>query len=387
MAYLWNHSMKWMVGIILMMALMACSHHDENEAQPTMLRLYVYAPGNPIQTRVDKGEVDATEGESTIHQLQIWVFRHTDGEKVAYFSPESTDKLNTDNQDVYLFGVPEWFGDEKSNVDVYVLANGYAANCGIALDANTTRAQLDAAIMNDNAFGLTTLIDQKSVSHGLPMSGVLKNQTVSGKNPVLHIGEENQVATVKLARAVSKVRFVFASSSAEGVPDVTIDDIVLNAGMIPSQEYLFLTEPYNGRNFRVGTEFNALETSMLRGEPKAFVVAETDDPAQFVYTIQESQAYETLITTGVNEGKLSQKGPFYLHETDKKLSGVIKYHLGNEAQKKQTTFAVKTAGDFSRNHTWIVYAFCGAATLEVITVQIQNWNVIENELEHKIYNW
>ena len=131
MAYLWNHSMKWMVGIILMMALMACSHHDENEAQPTMLRLYVYAPGNPIQTRVDKGEVDATEGESTIHQLQIWVFRHTDGEKVAYFSPESTDKLNTDNQDVYLFSVPEWFGDEKSNVDVYVLANGYEENCGI----------------------------------------------------------------------------------------------------------------------------------------------------------------------------------------------------------------------------------------------------------------
>ena len=55
------------------------------------------------------------------------------------------------------------------------------------------------------------------------MSGVLKNQTVSGKNPVLHIGEENQVATVKLARAVSKVRFVFASSSALGEnTDVTI---------------------------------------------------------------------------------------------------------------------------------------------------------------------
>ena len=383
MAYLWNHSMKWMVGIILMMAVMACSHHDENEAQPTMLRLYVYAPGNPIQTRVDKGEVDATEVESTIHQLQIWVFRHTDGEKVAYFSPESTDKLNTDNQDVYLFSVPEWFGDEKSNVDVYVLANAVTENCGNAFDENTTRDELDEAVISGNFFGLSPLTSSVP-EKGIPMSGILKNQRVSGKNPVLHIGEENQVATVKLVRAVSKVRFVFSRSSALGEnTDVTIKNIMLDAEMIPNKEYLFLDEPYDGRNHRVGTVYNATQQSVHN---VSFTVAKNEDPSLYVYTTQESQEYEDLITTAVDEGKLTQKGPYYLRETDKKLSGTIRYQITGLAETT-TSFSVKTKGDFSRNHTWIVYAFCGAATLEVITVQIQNWNVIANEVEHNIYNW
>ena len=76
---------------MLLLLLMACSHQDgESEAKQTMLRLYVYAPERPIQTRVNKGDVDATEAEGTIHQLQVWVFRRKDGRLVTYFKPQST---------------------------------------------------------------------------------------------------------------------------------------------------------------------------------------------------------------------------------------------------------------------------------------------------------
>lgn len=379
----YRHRIQWVSGMLLLL-LMACSHQDgESEAKQTMLRLYVYAPERPIQTRVNKGDVDATEAESTIHQLQVWVFRRKDGRLVTYFKPQSTDQLNLDRQETYLLAVPEWFGDEKSNVDVYVLANAVTENCGNAFDENTTRDELNAAVISGNFFGLSPLTSSVP-EKGIPMSGILKNQRVSGKNPVLHIGEENQVATVRLARAVSKVRFVFSRSNALGeTTDVTIKNIMLDAEMIPNKEYLFLDEPYDGRNYRVGTDYNASQQSMHN---VSFTVAKNEDPSLYVYTTQESQEYEDLITTAVNEGKLTQKGPYYLRETDKKLSGIIKYQIMGQAEKT-TSFSVKTKGDFSRNHTWIVYAFCGAATLEVITVQIQNWNVIANEVEHNIYNW
>ena len=383
----YRHSIRWMSSMLLLL-MMACSHQDGgDETQPTMLRLYVYAPERPVQTRVDKGEVNALEVESTIHQLQIWVFRHKDGMLVRYFSPESTAHLNEgEHQEVYLLDVPEWVGDEKPNVDVYVLANATITNCGYAFNGSTTRDELDAAVLSGNFYGLSSLTSSVPAD-GLPMSGVLMNQKISGKNPVLHIGTETQVATVKLARAVSKVQFVFSRSNVEGVPPVTIDDIVLDAEMIPDEEYMFLDEPYNQRNYRVGTTYNDDAESMLK-EPKEFGIAANEDPTSYVYTTQEAQEYETLIATGVTEGKLTPKGPYYLHETDKKLSGVIKYHLGDDTTSpKEAKFALKTAGDFSRNHTWIVYAFCGAATLEVITVNIQDWIVIRNEVSHHIYNW
>ena len=44
------------------------------------------------------------------------------------------------------------------------------------------------------------------------------------------------------------------------------------------------------------------------------------------------------------------------------------------------------AGDFSRNHTWIVYGyFGGKETLKVSCVMVRDWD--ETSTLYDIYNW
>ena len=84
------------------------------------------------------------------------------------------------------------------------------------------------------------------------------------------------------------------------------------------------------------------------------------------------------------EAELKQLGPFYLRESDKQLTGVIKYQKEGESEKT-VNFEMKTAGDFSRNHTWIVYAYYSKSGLVAVTVVLQNWT--ESSGSHEVYNW
>ena len=47
---------------------------------------------------------------------------------------------------------------------------------------------------------------------------------------------------------------------------------------------------------------------------------------------------------------------------------------------------MKAAGDFSRNHTWIIYAYYGVDGMKVVTVYSQNWTEVSSE-SHDVYNW
>lgn len=59
------------------------------------------------------------------------------------------------------------------------------------------------------------------------------------------------------------------------------------------------------------------------------------------------------------------EGPIYLRESDKQLAGTISYSIAGVAQEP-VTFQMQQAGDFGRNHTWIVYAYyAGAGKLQV----------------------
>jgi hypothetical protein len=44
-----------------------------------------------------------------------------------------------------------------------------------------------------------------------------------------------------------------------------------------------------------------------------------------------------------------------------------------------------TAGDFSRNHTWIVYAYYSASGLVAVTVVVKDWNDVQQSYE--VVNW
>jgi len=205
-----RHIWLWMLIISFGLMTVGCSSSDGDaeEPQATYLTIYVYSPERPILTRGDMGYVDPSTDEGTIHRLQIWVFEHQSGNLVGYHSTATTTTLNTSQGDTYRIAVSDDFAQQKPDVDVYVLANVTADNCGLSFDQHTTREQLNAAQLDENHFGLTSKTTTVP-DDGLPMSGILLNQDVVGEAPVLRVGSMSNIATVQLTRVVSKMRFVF----------------------------------------------------------------------------------------------------------------------------------------------------------------------------------
>lgn len=386
------------IGLMLIVLLFsACSGDSESSEtkQPTVISVYVFSPNNPIITRADVGPVapienPENENEGKITKLQIWVFKTGTNELIAYYSPESVANLNGENATgaTYQLSVSEAFAQAstKPQVDVYVIANVTQDNCGMSFVEGTPRETLEAALIQGNYFGLTNLTDRVPAD-GLPMSGVQRGVTVSGSSPVYKLPER-----VVLTRAVSKIRFVFCREAPEGDSadkKVRIHSIKLNKGMIPKEEYLFLETGENANSSHVG------DYETVNDDSKEFVIGDwieklvdipkSADPLQYVYQSYGAQEYETLIAGGVAAEELKQLGPYYLRESDKLLEGSITYQKeGEEVAKKD--YKMAAAGDFSRNHTWIVYAYYSKSGLVAVTVVVKKWDD-PTERSHVVYNW
>jgi len=378
--------LTWLLSGMMLLMTVACSSSDEEgqesgaDKKPVMLAIYVYAPEQAAaaqkkaaQTRGDVGEVDAINDEGTIKSLQLWIYESDEstfpGKYVGYLSTEDVASLNTGEGTTYQIPVSDDFASRKPSVDVYVQANVKAANCGVGtLNEETTRANLLTGAKITGHFGLGDL--QTSVPvQGLPMAGKLTTQPVVGDAPALRVGTLSAVSTVPLTRAVSKLRFVFAKTT--GQPTVSITSIKINAGMIPDEEYLFTTPQ--------SMTYNANAGELLLTDIDD--IAETADPTDYIYFNQDAQEYENLI----NGANLTVNGPIYLRESDKQLAGTITYTIdGGEPQS--VGFQMQQAGDFLRNHTWIVYAYyAGSGKLQVQTVYVKDWST--KEISHNVYNW
>lgn len=357
--------------------LTACNSTDgEDQQKPTMLTIYVFSPEQPIITRGDVGPVNAseTEKENKVNSLQLWIF-DTSGNKVGYLKTTETATLNTGQGAIYQIPVSDEFAQNKPNVDVYVLANVTATNCGISatLDENTTReALIEQAKITSEHFGVTsTSLTTVVPTHGLPMAGILKNQPVIGDAPVLRIGNETNIATVPLTRAVSKMRFFFAN--VETAPTLTIKGITLNGSLIPNEEYLFT----QSKTLTYDTNVDSIFTSSIE-------VAKKENPAQYIYDGQTAQEYENLMVGA----ELSLVGPYYLRESGKILTGTITYTVEgmSEPMSATATFTMKEQGDFLRNHSWIVYAYYeGLSGMQVVTVDVTDW--VAKSYNYEVYNW
>ena len=380
--------MRKALTYILALMLMACSSSSsevektpQEEEQQTMLSFYVYAPEHPILTRANAGESEASEAESKVNSLQIWVFEHNDGNLVAYYEPTSTANLNgTKSGDVYQVPVSRDFVNRRPRVDVYVLANVTLNTHDKKYDKSTSRQDLQEAVLGNDHFGsypLSTTVP----ADGLPMSGLLLNQPVSGEKPVLRIGTDySEMATVRLVRMVSKMHFVF---SALKNSNVQITKITINKNLLASEEYLFLNEPYTGRNSHIFS-YLSNDVALLSS---ATQVREVDDPLKYIFVdgVESAQEYESRILTAISSEKITSVGPFYLHESDKQLTGAVTYKVGN-GEDKTATFSMTEAGDFSRNHTWLIYAYYGDAMLEFNMVDVNGWTDKEVR-NHDVYNW
>lgn len=360
----------WLYAISFLLVAIGCSSSDETgEKQPTTLTVYVYSPSHPTLIRAAVGEVDASDEESQIHKLQIWIFESGTGNTVGYLETTETSLLNTSSGATYQMIVDDAFAQYKPDVDVYVLANVGTGNCGCSFDKNSTREYIrENAKLTGSHFGLSPLTTSVP-SDGLPMVGVLRNQPVIGDAPVLRIGTQGNIANVTLERAVSKMRFVFANTT--GDPDLVIKEIELNVGMIPTEGYLIPQSRSLNYNSSVAPLLSESVTT----------VTSVDNPTDYIYDGQEAQVYETRI----NEANLTTVGPYYLRESDKQLEGTITYAIGDGANQVGT-FKMDRAGDFIRNRTWIVYAYhAGGGYLQMNTLYIKDWTLKTED--HEVYNW
>jgi hypothetical protein len=277
--------------------------------------------------------------------------------------------LNEGQGSTYQIPVSDDFAHNKPDVNVYVLANVTNDNCGVGtLDKYTSRtALLNGAKIANGYFGLEQ--NTRSVpTDGLPFAGKLTAQPVVGDAPTLRVGTLSSVSTVQLTRAVSKLRFVFAKATGE--PAIKIKSITMNAGKIPDVEYLFQTP---------AVAYNTTKADLL---PATITdIAAKDNPTAYIYFDQEAQAYEDLI----NGAGLTVHGPIYLRESDKQLAGTITYQIG-EGADQTGDFQMQQAGDFLRNHTWIIYAYyAGSGKLQVQSLYVKDWTT--KEMNHSIYNW
>lgn len=384
----------WLLCSIVIVLLSACSSSDAEEAaveaathkQP-MLAIYVYAPEqaataqkNAAQTRADVGDVDPidnTINEGTIKSLQIWIFEKESENYVGYFSTEDVTALNEGVGTTYQIPVSDDFASSKPDVNVYVMANVTSANCGVGtLNKETAHDELlNGAIIANGKFGLEQ--NTRTVpGDGLPFSGYLTAQPVVGDAPTLRVGSLSAVSTVQLTRAVSKLRFVFAKTT--GQPEVKITSIKMNTGMIPDVEYLFQTP--------ASMNYNTEAKELLLDEIDD--IAETADPTQYIYIDQTAQAYEDLIDEAASKQpkpEVTVEGPIYLRESSKQLAGTITYTIDG-GDEQTADFAMQQAGDFNRNHTWIVYAYyAGSGNLQVQSLYVKDWST--KDIYHDLYNW
>lgn len=382
---------RWLSGMLMLLTLLltACSKSsgDGGEPEPDkkrpVLKVYVFAPDRPIVTRADGGDVDATAEENEIHSLHVWVFEHGNGNSVGHVALTNV-ALSEAGSEVSM-DISDDFAENKPNVDVYVAANVTSSNSGLSLDAYTDRATLDGALIKSGYFGVSPLITSVP-GDGLPMSGVLKDQTVSGSSPVLRVGPvSGGLSNVRLVRAVSKIRFVFSKSS-KNTDDLTVNSIKLDGDVLPNEEYLFLDGAYPTNRYKVKTTGDYVTQTELISNIDGTTIKVNDSPAAYSYdeATMTSQDYEDKINNGIKEEKLSELGHYYLRESDKKVTGKVTYTIGTT--KKTVTFQTEAAGDFSRNHTWIVYGyFVSSGNLLLSMVEIKNWSV--SDTPQDLYNW
>ena len=122
-------------------------------------------------------------------------------------------------------------------------------------------------------------------------------------------------------------------------------------------------------------------------------IPDVDNPLDYTYETQAAQDYETMIDAAVEAGSLKQLGPTYLRESDKQLTGTISYTYKDNSIDKTpdpVTFSMAGAGDFLRNHSWIVYIYYMDSKIHVLTVThigMKKWTSDGNPEDATFYNW
>ncbi|MDT3366832.1 MAG: hypothetical protein LIQ26_06125, partial [Bacteroidota bacterium] len=124
--------MKRLIRIIALLTLLflqaSCQRAEvlrPSEANESKLEIVLNIP-RPALTRADEGYLPAEDPELTIHTVQIWVFRHDTGARIAYLNLDSNN-LASGVEQRYSVVLPEAIARSAPNVDLYAIANAAAS--------------------------------------------------------------------------------------------------------------------------------------------------------------------------------------------------------------------------------------------------------------------
>lgn len=391
-----KHIACWVA--LLLLSAVSCEREPLYQPEELQLMVSLYIPG-AVMTRAETG-VDPIPQEMKITSLQIWAFLSESGELISYkyFSP-GLENTGMPNSSITRFGLPLSYqmfellssSDQSSRpkVDVYAVANAASA-VSVALGETTPRSTLDQLEVTE--IGGNWPLTKSVPAAGLPMSGVIKNADVTGGYPVLNI------SSLKLTRAVSKIRFVFCQ---QGIPATESSPAVIaNDGCeivkitfdgtsegrdcrISTTERLFTTESIDLGNKGYVNLSSTIESSE---EGKALIpnisLSLVEDPETlFIQELETTQQYESRLDAAI--APESQVGPIYLRETDKTISGKIYYRVAKNGDLLATRFSMKAGEVFSRNHTWIVYACFVEETMKLeLKVVVLPWEWMSYSLDY-----
>lgn len=373
----------------------SCRREKAPVSADTQLMVSLYIPG-AIMTRAETGMVNPLSEERKFTSLRIWAFFSDTGELISYKCFQNSDntplnQTGLSNSAITRFGLPltedvfNLLNTSRPPVDVYAVANVESAVADVPGE-NTSRKDLDQIVINK--IGAAWPLTRAVPDAGLPMSGVLKGGIVTGGYPVLNI------TTLKLTRAVSKIRFVFAQ---QGIPATENSEaIIANDAckivsvsfdgtsdgkdcQIPTTERLFTDKAIDLGD---KPEYVALSAT-ITGENGNPVVPNSklsivEDPESLFFRSEGNETetaehYESRLDAAVSAD--SQVGPIYFRETDKRISGTVDYRTTPGGELKTAPFSMDAVDVFSRNHTWIVYACFVEETMKLeIKVSVLDWD-------------
>ena len=388
---------KIMMAAFAALLVVSCRREKASLNDDAQLMVSLYVPGATM-TRAETGLVNPLSEEMKFTSLRIWAFFSDTGELISYKCFQNSDdtplnQTGLPNSTITRFGLPltaEMFdlltsASPRPSVDVYAVANVESAVADVPGEG-TSRAELDQIVINK--IGAAWPLTRAVPDAGLPMSGVIKSGIVTGGYPVLNI------TTLKLTRAVSKIRFVFAQ---QGIPATENSEAVIanDACKIVSVSF---DGTSNGKDCQIPTtERLFTDKAIDLGDDPAYVALSAtitgqdgnpivpneklsivEDPETLFFRSEGNETetaehYEARLDAAVSTD--SQVGPIYFRETDKRISGTIDYRTTPGGELKTAPFSIDASDVFSRNHTWIVYACFVEETMKLeIKVTVLDWD-------------
>lgn len=368
---------RCLIGLMLLAGLLvSCErkylHKESPEIDPT-LGIAIDFPILGEQSKAAVGELPASVLENALHSLTVWVFRSDNHSLVASRALTEDEFPRAGGVRRYSLEVSREFVTQMPNVDVFVLGN--AASIGSNLDVNSDWDALNEAFFGDTdtepyyGFGLNHPVHEVDEDLGLPMSGCGKDLPVEGEEPVL------KVRTIKIKRAVSRLRFVFCKTRTEGAEEediLSIEKIALKSSLIPLKEYVFTVQDTGVVLDQGEGDYNSNYVGSEYVLPGPTSIAENETPEALVYVNQDPLTYEALLDDAVQQNQLTDLGYTYFRESDRRLSGYINYTINGRSRVRE--FNMFAPGDFARNRTWTVFGYFLSGRNLQIALNVLPWD-------------